>query len=37
LPSLKFGRRRLIALQKLLRAQDDRDEANTGGQLISRS
>jgi excisionase family DNA binding protein len=36
LPSLKFGRRRLIALQELLRAQN-RDEANTGGQFITRS
>ena len=36
LPSLKFGRCRLIALQKLLRAQVP-DEANTGGQFVSRS
>ena len=35
LPSLKFGRRRLIALQKLLRAQ--KDEANTGGPFVARS
>jgi hypothetical protein len=35
LPSLKFGRRRLIALQKLLKSQ--RDEANTGGPFVARS
>jgi hypothetical protein len=36
LPTLKLGRRRLIALQKLLRDQD-RDKANTEGRLISSS
>ena len=35
LPSLKFGRRRLIALRQLLSARDGH-EANTGDQPITR-
>jgi hypothetical protein len=34
--TLKFGRRRLISLQKLLSAQNGAED-NTGGQFISRS